>query len=264
MRKPLVVANWKMNKAVDEASEDAKAFAALAEEAASVAEVGLAPSTISLPAVKEAVHKSVLLRYAQDARAEDGGAFTGAVSLEQVRPFVHGTLVGHSERRHAFGESDELVASKAAAAVAKGMHAILCIGETKEERDAGSFEEVIGRQLKTALSAIRAALEDAKGSADGFLLDVAYEPVWAISGGDASVEPATTEEIQEAHAFVRETLGSVESGMGSVSRILYGGSVKPGNAREIFAIDGVDGALVGGASLDASSFAEIVRSVPSS
>ena len=260
MKKPLIVANWKMHKSVEEAGSDAGSFADLAEESSGYAEVGIAPSAIALAAARDAAHASVLLRYAQDARPEDEGAFTGAVSLEQVRPFVHGTLVGHSERRHVFGEADELVAAKAAAAAEKGMHVILCVGETKEDRDAGSFEEVVERQLKTALEAVQAVLQDT----NDLLLDVAYEPVWAISGGDASVEPATMSEIEEAHAFVREVLVRAADGIGADARILYGGSVKPKNAKEILALEGVDGALVGGAGLEVSSFSEIVRSVSSS
>ncbi len=153
-----------------------------------------------------------------------------------------GAIIGHSERRHVFGEGDELIARKVPAALAAGLVPVLCVGETEPERDAGRTEEVIRSQLEADLGELPAG-----GVAD---VVVAYEPVWAIGTG----KTATTEQAGEAIAFARSVVGEIDAGAAEAVRILYGGSVKPGNAGELLGVEGIDGALVGGASLDPREF----------
>ena len=222
----LVAGNWKMFKGPRATREFFSAFAP-----PSGVEVAIAPPYVSLAA---AVESGVPI-YAQNVHWAEEGAFTGEVSAAMlVELGVVGAIVGHSERREYFGESDETVARRLAAARAAGLRAIACVGESEEERESGQTELV----LRVQVEAIRDALDDT----DGVVL--AYEPVWAIGTG----KTATPELAQDAHAFVKSLLDVP---------VLYGGSVKPANAAELMAQPDVDGALVGGASLDVDSFAAI-------
>jgi triosephosphate isomerase len=206
------------------------------------------PPFVSIAAVEEIVRESRVALGAQNLHQETKGAFTGEISAPMLAEAgCSHVLVGHSERRHVFGETDATVAAKLKAAVAHGLVPIVCVGELREEREAGRTEEVLRRQLSGALDG------DAMPASDELVL--AYEPVWAIGTGLT----ATSEQAQEAHAFLRALLAErYGEGAGSI-RIQYGGSVKPDNAAELMANPDVDGLLVGGASLDASSLLSIVR-----
>jgi triosephosphate isomerase (TIM) len=232
----LIAGNWKMFKGPDETARFTKALHTMlagTEEA----DVLVAPPFVSLAAAVAELRGSALRVYAQNVHWDAEGAFTGEVSPPMlVEAGVDGAIVGHSERRQHFGETDETTAHRALAALEAGLGVIACVGETLEEREAGETEAVLRRQAE----AIAAVVPEPPAS-----LDVAYEPVWAIGTG----RTATPEIAQEAHAFLRSVY--------PVERILYGGSVKPDNAEELLAQPDVDGALVGGASLDADSFAAI-------
>jgi triosephosphate isomerase len=229
----LVAANWKMFKGPAET----RAFLAGFEPPAGV-DVVVCPPFVSLAAAVESGHTV----YAQNVHWEAQGAYTGEVAPEHlVEVGVKGALVGHSERRQLFGESDEMVARRARAALAAGLGVIACVGETLEQRESGDTQLV----LKIQVEAIAFAAGDDPG------LVIAYEPVWAIGTGLT----ATPEQAQEAHAFVKSLLDRP---------VLYGGSVKPENAAELLAQPDVDGALVGGASLDPESFRAICLAASSS
>ena len=245
-RKPLIAANWKMYKTLPEAVDTAREMTA--RIATERADVMIAPPFVCLSGVYDVVRHSAIALGAQNLYWEKEGAFTGEVSADMLRSVgCRYVLVGHSERRQYFGETDETVCRKIGAAIGAGLIPVLCIGETEAERDAGRTFAVLRSQLQGGL----------KGMDPGALSDlvIAYEPVWAIGTG----RTASTEQIQEAHAHVRGILAeTTNKGLANSVRILYGGSVKPGNAKEILALPDVDGALVGGASLQAASFAAIV------
>lgn len=210
-------------------------------------EVLLLPPATYLNGLKALLEGTAIGVGAQNLHPESKGAFTGEVAAEMIRDLgVLWTLVGHSERRQMFGESDDLVARKYQAALRAGLRPVLCVGETLAEREAGNAESVVERQLGAVISAVGQAGLDA-----GVL---AYEPVWAIGTG----RTATPSQAQEMHAAIRARLADVSPATADEVRILYGGSVKPDNAAELFAQPDIDGALVGGASLDALSFAAIV------
>ena len=240
MRTPIVAGNWKMHGS----REFARAFVRdLAARLGADTEVLLFPPQVLLGTVVEACAGHAIGVGAQTVHPEPSGAFTGETSAEQVRDLGgEWTLVGHSERRQHFGEDDAAVAARVVAAERAGLAPVLCVGETLAERRAGNAEAVVLRQLDAVLERPGASL--ASGA-------VAYEPVWAIGTG----ETATPAQAQAMHAVIRARLE--EAGLGSL-RVLYGGSVKKDNAAELFAEPDIDGGLVGGASLDADSFAAIV------
>jgi triosephosphate isomerase len=241
-RRPLVAANWKMNLlAADAAAFCRRLVPALAGRAA---EVVVFPSFPLLPAVAAGLAGSPAAWGGQDLHPADAGAHTGDVSGAQLADAgCTWVLCGHSERRHDHGEGDALVAAKVAAAARHGLAPIACVGETRDERRAGATWEVLRRQVAAVVGAL---------PPDGVL---AYEPVWAIGTGDV----ATPSTAQEAHAFLRRELAAaLGEGRAAAARILYGGSVKPGNAAELAAGADVDGFLVGGASLDPESFSGII------
>ena len=256
MRTPIMAANWKMNKTAGEAVAFVQEF--LANEAAvrgiaAGVEVVLCPPFTALHAVRRALDaagesgKRVRVG-AQDVYWEKAGAFTGEVSASMlVDAGCSYAIIGHSERRRLLGETDEHARRKVAAAAAAGLVPILCVGETAEERDRGQTSEVIVRQVRAALDGL--VLEGVAG------IVVAYEPVWAIGTG----RPATPADAREAAALIRSVVASMggDAAAGKV-RVQYGGSVSPKNIGEFMAEDGVDGALVGGASLDPASFAGVV------
>jgi triosephosphate isomerase (TIM) len=246
-RTPYIAANWKMNKTVAEAAEFVDAL--LPRIAATQSDVVICPPFTALTAVVERRYGTAVKVAAQNMHEEESGGFTGEVSAPMlVELDVEAVVLGHSERRQYFAETDEALARKVPAAIAAGLEPILCVGESEAARDAGETEEVLERQLQADLSGLEA----------GQIAEVvvAYEPIWAIGTG----RTATPEQAQEACAFIRDVLRMRGAGADSV-RILYGGSVKPDNAAELLGLPDVDGALVGGASLDPDDFAAIVDAV---
>ncbi|MCP5144312.1 MAG: triose-phosphate isomerase [Gammaproteobacteria bacterium] len=245
MRRPLVVGNWKMNGSLGSARSLAGAVCAGVADLPGV-EVGLCPPFVLLPLVGELVKGTPVLLGAQDMSEYASGAYTGEVSGAMLAECgCHFVILGHSERRHIFGESDQRVASKFLAASNAGLVPILCVGETIEQRRAGQTEAVVLAQLDAVLAS---AGDDALSRCV-----VAYEPVWAIGTG----ETATPEQAQEVHALIRQRLTARDVLLGGQTRVLYGGSVKPGNAAELMAMPDVDGGLIGGASLVAEDFLHI-------
>ncbi len=248
-RTPILAANWKMHKTAAETREFLKELLQRVQ-GAEEREVVIAPAFTAIPAASEELEGQDLVTLAaQNMYYEAQGAFTGEISAGMLKEFgVKWVILGHSERRHIFGEKDELIAKKVGAALANELIPILCIGETLEEREAGDTLKVLEEQLGAGFSQV--SDQDAPG------MVIAYEPVWAIGTGVT----ATPEQAQEAHSHVRSWLaGRYNSGVADRIRILYGGSVKPDNVDQLMALPDVDGALVGGASLKADSFARIVQ-----
>jgi triosephosphate isomerase (TIM) len=247
-RTRFVCGNWKMHKTAAEARALVAELRGLAEAAAGEVEVAVAPPFTALAAAAEALRGSRIQLAAQDVHWEAQGAFTGEVSAPMLAEAgCRHVIVGHSERRQLFGETDESVRRKAGAVLAAGMRPIVCVGETLAEREAGRTLEVVGRQVRGGLSSIPAAALAA--------LTVAYEPVWAIGTG----KTASAAQAQEVHAAIRALLRELGGATADQVRIQYGGSVKPDNAAELMAQPDVDGALVGGASLKAADFSQIVK-----
>jgi len=247
VRRPILAANWKMQKTVGEALDFAKDFLPRLDAVAGV-DVVIAPPFTALAALGRALAGSRVALAGQNVHPEAGGAFTGEVAPGMLRDVgCSFAIVGHSERRALFGETSAFVARKAEACLRHGLRPIVCVGETLEEREAGRTFAVLGVQLAESLSRV-----PAERAAE---VVVAYEPVWAIGTG----RTATPEIAQEVHAFVRGELRARIGTAGDAIRIQYGGSVKPENAGSLLAQPDIDGALVGGASLDPESFARIVR-----
>jgi triosephosphate isomerase len=245
-RRKFVCGNWKMFKTAAEARELARALAPLVQ--GSPVQVAVAPPFTALAAAAEALRGTGLELAAQNCHFEAQGAFTGEVSVAMLKDLgVQHVILGHSERRQLFGETDEGVRKKAVAVLTGGLLPIVCVGETLQEREAGKTLEVVSRQVRGALQGLAAA--------DVARLTLAYEPVWAIGTG----KTATTAQAQEVHAAVRKLLRDLFGEAADAVRIQYGGSVKPDNAAELMAQPDVDGALVGGASLKAADFSQIVK-----
>jgi triosephosphate isomerase len=245
-RTPLIAANWKMNKTIEETERFLAEFLPDAPDGG--VEVVICPPFPSLKTAVEHCAQGTVRVAAQNMHEADSGAFTGEVSAPMLLELgVDGVILGHSERRQHFGESDEALARKVPAALAAGLDPILCVGEREEQRDAGETEDVLTRQLAADLAEV----------ADERLADVviAYEPIWAIGTG----RTATPEQAQEAISLIRERLAARSPESAERTRILYGGSVKPANAAELVGQPDVDGALVGGASLDPADFLQIVK-----
>jgi triosephosphate isomerase len=245
-RTPLIAGNWKLNAGGKDGLELAKSVAEQVRGLSGV-EVVVAPPFTLLSRVAELVGKSSLGVAGQNLHWEASGAFTGEVSAAMLLDAgCQWVIIGHSERRQFFGETDATVRSKTAAAQAAGLKPIVCIGETLAERESGRTLEVVYRQLD--------AFTEVIAQKPGFAA-IAYEPVWAIGTGKV----ATTEQAQEVHAAIRGRLKAVSAGLADVTRVLYGGSVKPDNAAALLACADIDGALVGGASLKADGFVAIVK-----
>jgi len=244
-RTPYIAANWKMHKTVAEAASFVDAL--LPRIAATQHDVVICAPFTALTAVVERRYGTAIKVAAQNMHEEGSGAYTGEVSAQMlVELDVEAVVLGHSERRQYFNETDEALAAKVPAALAAGLEPILCVGESEEARDADQTEAVLERQLQTDLAAVESsALAE---------IVIAYEPIWAIGTG----RTATPEQAQEACAFIRDVLRERGAAADSV-RILYGGSVKPANAAELLSQPDIDGALVGGASLDPDEFAQIVE-----
>jgi triosephosphate isomerase len=236
MKLPLIAANWKMHKNRKEAREFCRAVIE-GLPSRDLQHILLAPPFTCLETVVEAVAATPILVASQNCHGETHGAFTGEVSAPMLADLkVEWALLGHSERRHVFGESDELVAKRLEGALKQGLKVILCVGERLEEREAGQTEAVVARQLQP--------LENLRDLWQNIVL--AYEPVWAIGTGRV----ATTEQIAQVHRFIRAAHGPIP--------VLYGGSVNPGNIGEIMRLPEVDGALIGGAALDSGKFQAMV------
>jgi triosephosphate isomerase len=246
MRTPLIAANWKMNKTVRKAEEF---IAALLPQVATAdgVEIAVCPPFLALQPLVDSTRGSRVEVYAQNMHQEREGAFTGEVSAPMlVDAGVQGVILGHSERRQYFGETDKALAQKVPAALDAGLVPILCVGETEEEREAGDTERKLRHQVQEDLAGVS---EERLGG-----VVIAYEPIWAIGTGRV----ATPEQAQDAIAFVRALVGDRSREQAELVRVLYGGSVNEGNAAELLTLPDVDGALVGGASLDPRSFAAIV------
>lgn len=247
-RRPMMAANWKMNKTVREAQDYTAALLPHAADADGVDVAVFAPLTC-LSEVARMAEDSPVLAGAQNFYYEDSGAFTGEVSIPMLQDIgVRTVLVGHSERREVFGESDDLVAKKTKRAVKAGLLPVVCVGETKEERDGGGMWEKVSGQVR--------AVMDTLDSPGGDALVFAYEPIWAIGTGDTATPEDAQDAIGQMRGLLKELAG--DDFAGSV-RILYGGSVKPNNVAEIMAQEDVDGALVGGASLEVESFVALLE-----
>jgi triosephosphate isomerase len=246
MRVPLIAGNWKMHKTVAEAEA---LIAALLPRVSSMqrTEIAICPAFTALQPMVDSTRGSRVAVYAQNMHQAGEGAYTGEVAAPMLDEIgVGGVLLGHSERREMFGETDKALALKVPAALEAGLVPVLCVGETEEEREAGDTERKLRHQVQEDLARIE---PERLGE-----IVIAYEPIWAIGTGQV----ATAEQAQEAIAFVRALVADRSPERAQQTRILYGGSVKPDNAAELLALPDIDGALVGGASLDAESFAAIV------
>ena len=248
MRRPLIAGNWKMN---NNSAESVELVSQLKEMISGVKEVEVvvAPPYTALGSVAAAIKGSTILLSAQNIFWEEKGAFTGEVSPAMLKDIgCQYTIIGHSERRQYFGETNETVNKRLKAALNASLIPIVCVGETLEEREAGKTLAIIEQQVKEGLEGL--------SSGEMEKVVVAYEPVWAIGTG----KTATPEQAQEVHQFIRKVLAQVfNNGVAEGTRILYGGSVKPDNVDQLMSQKDIDGALVGGASLKADSFARIVQ-----
>ena len=247
MRTKLVAGNWKLNGSRDTNERLVSGILAGAGEAGA-AEILLCPPFVYLSQVGDLISGSAVMLGAQDVATQAGGAFTGEISAAMLKDAgCSHVIIGHSERRALFGDTDEAVAAKFKAVHEQGLTPILCIGESREEREAGVTMKVIDRQLAAVLAAV---------GVDSFAAGVvAYEPVWAIGTGLT----ATPEQAQEVHAHVRSIITASDAKIAAGMRILYGGSVKGANASDLFNMEDIDGGLIGGASLDPDEFLAICR-----
>ena len=247
MRIPVAAANWKCHTRLESALALARGLREVIDSVEGVEKV-VCPPFLYLAAVGEALRGSSLRLGSQDVHWEDDVAATGEVGPQMVAELARYAIIGHSERRHQFGETDEMVARKVKAALAAGLSPIMCVGEKLDEREAGSTEEVLVRQTRAGLAGADVP--------EGFI--IAYEPVWAIGTGRA----ATPEIADEAIAVIRrEVASAIGAAKAETVRILYGGSVTADNVAEFVSLGGIDGALVGGASLKVDAFAGITREI---
>jgi triosephosphate isomerase len=247
-RKPIIAGNWKMNKTAGEARDLASKLIPLVSGAQN-REIVLGPTFTALQAVADAIKGTNIALSGQNMHWEDKGAFTGEISAEMLLDLgCKYVIIGHSERRQYFGETDETVNKKVKQSLKKGLLPILCVGETLAEREAGKLAEIISRQVSGGLKDVSA--DDAKKAV------IAYEPVWAIGTG----KTATPEQANEVHALIRQKVKSLYNAeIAEGLRIQYGGSVTPENVSSLMAMPDIDGALVGGASLKPETFAALVN-----
>ena len=246
-RRPMIAGNWKMHKTVAEAEAFVQALLPRVATAEGV-DIVVCPPFLALQAVVDSVRGSQVQVYAQTMHEADAGAFTGEVSAPMLSEIdVDGVVLGHSERRERFGESDRALQLKVPKALDAGLVPILCVGETEEERERGDTERKLRHQVREALDKVPVERLPE--------VVVAYEPIWAIGTGRV----ATPEQAQDTVSFVRALVEDIDKEAGGRMRLLYGGSLKPDNAAELLALPDVDGALVGGASLEPDSFARIVE-----
>jgi triosephosphate isomerase len=247
VRTPIVVGNWKLHKSI---AEGLALVTELKNQLSSVrdVEIGVAPGFASLQSIAKRLEGGPIRVYGQNCHWEEKGAFTGEVGPAQLKDAgCYGVIIGHSERRQLFGETDERVAQKTRAALDAGLEVIVCVGETEAERERGETSSKIATQVATGLSRVKAE--------DLAHLVIAYEPVWAIGTG----KTATPAQAEEVHVQIRKLLADRFKKAGEDVRIQYGGSVKADNAKALLGCANIDGALVGGASLQAADFAAIVK-----
>ncbi|ASV29225.1 triose-phosphate isomerase [Maribacter cobaltidurans] len=249
MRSKIVAGNWKMNKNMEET--EALLIELSAKLPDTQAEVMVAPTFVNLAAAVRNLETSRIEVIAQNMHFAESGAYTGEISADMLLNIgVDTCIIGHSERRAYFGETDEILAKKVKTALEKGIRVMFCFGEELEDRKSGNHFSVVESQLKNALFSLE--------SSDWSKIILAYEPVWAIGTG----ETASPEQAQEMHAFIRKTISEAyDSAVSNNVSILYGGSVKPGNAEEIFSKPDVDGGLIGGASLVSDDFVAIINAI---
>ena len=249
MRKKIVAGNWKMNNNQEETVSLVSDIVSQLEE--TTAEVMVAPTFVNLSSAVNTLNSSDVEVIAQNMHFAESGAYTGEISAGMLKSIgIKTVIIGHSERRAYFGETDEILAKKVTAALENGLRIIFCFGEELDDRKSGNHFAVVESQLKNALFSLE---KDAWSQ-----LVLAYEPVWAIGTG----ETASPEQAQEMHAFIRETItNAFDDQIAQEVTILYGGSVKPSNAEEIFSKPDVDGGLIGGASLKADDFLAIVKAI---
>lgn len=249
-RKLLIVANWKMNKTTDQTIDFARA---VRDAELGKVEAVVCPPFTSILLLSREFRDCGIKVGAQNIFYEDSGTFTGEVSAPMIKDFCKYVIVGHSERRTVFGETDEVVNRKAKKAIEHGMRPIICVGETAEDREQGRTDEVIEKQLMGSLAGISGA-EMSK-------VELAYEPLWAISKGkgDTKTKAATPQDAEAVHMFIRKVLSGMHGrDVSEKTRILYGGSVKPENVAQFTSTGNIDGGLVGGASLDPKSFRDLI------
>ncbi len=244
-RTPFIAGNWKMHTNAEECVRLCKAIVGEIDSFEGV-EVSVCPPFPYLQSARGALEGSSVRLGAQNVHWEEKGAYTGEVSPTMLSGLVDDVIIGHSERRQYFGETDDTVNKRLQAALAHGLRPIVCVGETQQEREANETEDVLSRQVRAGLAGVPWTTDSV----------IAYEPIWAIGTGLA----ATADQANETIAFIRGLLEKLfDSSVAEATRIQYGGSVKPDNAAELFAQPDIDGALVGGASLDAAAFAAIVK-----
>jgi triosephosphate isomerase len=247
VRTPLIAGNWKMNLTIREAESLAQAVGDNAN-AYNDRKVLVFPTFLQIKTVHEILAKTNVMLGAQNCSGEKEGAFTGEISAAQLKDAgVQYVLIGHSERRHVLKESEEFLKSKLDRVLEQGLAAMLCVGETLAEREAGKAEEIVIGQINSVLASISAN--------EWQQISIAYEPVWAIGTG----KNATPEDAQSMHATIRKRVAELNKDIAPKIRILYGGSVKPDNIAALMAKEDIDGALVGGASLKASSFGDLIK-----
>ena len=256
IRKPIFAANWKMNKGASETEDFVKSFLSKIQGQSFPCEIVIAPPFVSLPILADLLHTATAFQNAyaiqigaQNCSQFDSGAYTGEVSVLMLREFfVHFVILGHSERRAIFGETDAIINAKLKKAREANLKPIFCIGETLAERQGGLLETVLRTQVTDGLKGLT--------EKDMAEIVIAYEPVWAIGTGVT----ATSQQAQDTHAFVRSLIAELYGAdTAERIRIQYGGSVKPGNAAELMACPDIDGALIGGAALEPHGFLEIIR-----
>ncbi len=250
MRKPFIAGNWKMNTDMATATSLASGLVNEFGDIDSV-DVAVCPPFVYLEPVSKALSSSHIALGAQDIYFEDNGAFTGEISCAMLKDVSCSyVIVGHSERRHVIGETDELVNKKVHAAITGGLLPILCVGETLEQREGSQTEKIVEDQIRKGFDGL------SQGKAEA--VTVAYEPVWAIGTG----KTATSQQAQEVHAMIRSLLAEIyDSATAEHIRIQYGGSAKPANTKELMACEDVDGLLVGGASLKVEDFSAMIKTV---
>ena len=250
--KKLIAANWKMNMTIAESVSLARELKKMLNKI-NYAEIAVCPTFTALSAVSRELKNSKINLGAQNMHFEDQGAYTGEISpliLKELK--CEYVILGHSERREFFKEDDLLINRKIIAAIKNSLKPIICVGENLEQRQGNKAREVIDKQLRNCLLDITASQMKK--------INVAYEPVWAISRGNPNQKAATPKDAKESHEFIREVLENMfDNKTANNTRILYGGSMKPENAKELLSTKGIDGGLVGNASLNAKSFAEIVK-----
>ena len=250
MIKPLIAANWKMNKSINESVSFINEFKNYVKGIKNMEILICVPFT-SLSEVKKAIKNTNIILGAQNMHFEEKGAFTGEISALMLKDTgCEYVILGHSERREIFNEDDGLINKKLIAVLKNSLRPILCVGENLEQRQSGKTKEIIESQLKNCLKGI--------GKEQILKMDIAYEPIWAISKGNPNHKAATSQDAEEGHKFIRSVIAKIfgEDTAKNV-RIIYGGSMKPENAKELLSMPDINGGLVGNASLDAKSFAEV-------